>query len=167
LATKHRNLVDAVAGLIALRKKYRQFRYSDQLKNPQSGAKNWDIRWIFPTGFPHHDNVNAIGFELRPPERPHWIWRGKSLVILLNGSNTGVKFHLPRGRWTLLADGCRFKVDPEGLAGVPAKGDYYTHPGTGVILAPASFLRRVQVAEKLVLVVLQKNWRRFIKKLRT
>lgn len=168
LATKHRNLVDAMAGLIALRKKYRHFRYSDRLKNQQVGGKNWDIRWIFPTGFPHHDNVNAIGFELRPPEgRLHWLWRGKTLVILLNGSNTGVNFHLPRGKWTLLADGCRLEADPDGLAGALAKGDYYTHPGTGVMLAPAAFLRRMQVAGQLAIAVWQNNWRRFIKKLRS
>jgi pullulanase len=142
LAWKHKNLVEAVTGLIALRKKLPHFRHTDRLKNLQASPENWDINWIYPTGYPHHDNVNAIGYELRPPARLFkGKWRGKSLIILLNGSHTGVNFHLPEGKWKKLADGHRSAVKCSGLPGAYAARDYHIHPGTGVILTRAPLLR--------------------------
>lgn len=138
-AVKHENLVDAVARLIALRKQLPHFHYAGQLRQRHGNGNKWDIDWIYPTGHPHHDNANAIGFVLRPPHR--WLaWRRhrQSLVILLNGSEIGADIHLPKGQWRVLADGHRLAVNAQGLPDVPhACSDYYTHPGTGVILARA------------------------------
>ena len=66
-AREHEDLVDAVGGLIALRKRFANFRYIKRLKQRHEHGDNWDIDWIYPTGFPHCDNPNAIGFVLRPP----------------------------------------------------------------------------------------------------
>jgi len=142
LAKKHQDLVKAVAGLIAIRKKFPHFRYITRLFNQQASPKNWDIRWIYPTGYPHHDNVNAIGFQLRSPSK--WLrgkWRGSTLVVLLNGSDVGVDFSLPAGQWRVIADGRQVLVSLHGLPHSRAKGDYHTHPGTGIILAPERYVR--------------------------
>jgi len=133
----HTDLVDAVAQLVTLRKRYPHFHYCDALRIRNGKAKAWDIDWIYPTGHPHHDNVNAIGFILKPP--PAWFrwWRfRKSLVVLFNGSSVGVDFHLPKGKWTKLVDGNAIVVNLDGIRNVPpARGDYHVHPGTGVVLA--------------------------------
>ena len=138
-AGEHRDLVDAVVRLIALRKEMPHFRHEQHLRSKEAGEKFWSISWIHPTGFPHQDNVNAIGFILKPPVRNRFMhWTRKSLVILLNGSETGANFHLPKGKWKVLVDGNRLAVNIKGLADTPyARGDYGTHPGTGVILARA------------------------------
>jgi len=133
---KHKDLVEAVARLIALRKALPHFRYTRQLRQRHGSSNDWDIDWIYPTGYPHHDNVNAIGFVLRPPHR-RFSWRRGRLVVLLNGSGVGADFHLPKGKWKVLVDGREIAVDMNGLPDVPhARGSYHTHPGTGVILAP-------------------------------
>ncbi len=138
LAEKHRDLLEAITGLIELRKKHSHFRYTDKLLKSEVDNKNWDINWIFPTGFPHHDNHNAIGFAIRAPAGMMKWFRGKILVVLLNGSYEAANFHLPKGKWKLIADGHRIRVDAKGIKGIsPARGDYTVHPGTGVILAPA------------------------------
>jgi pullulanase len=135
-AEHHADLVEAVAQLITLRKTVPHFRYTEQLM-VRNGKRQWDIDWIFPTGHPHNDNVNAIGFVLKPP--PAWFrWRRfrKSLVVLLNGSQVGADFHLPKGKWTKLVDGNAIVVNLDGIRDVPpAQGDYHVHPGTGVVLA--------------------------------
>ncbi|UCD69086.1 MAG: hypothetical protein JSW48_03055, partial [Betaproteobacteria bacterium] len=103
---RHKDLVEAVAQLIALRKRFPHFRYTKQVRQRHGRSPRWDIDWIFPTGHPDHDNVNAIGFVLKPP--PAWYrWRRfrKSLVVLLNGSDRAADFHLPKGRWKMLVDG--------------------------------------------------------------
>jgi len=57
-------------------------------------------------------------------------------VILLNGSDRGVDFHLPKGKWTKLVDGNAIVVKQDGIrTDLPAQGDYYVHAGTGVVLA--------------------------------
>jgi hypothetical protein len=106
-------------------------------KNTQTSDR-WDIDWIYPTGYPHHDNVNAIGYILRPPPRAlFWRRRRQTLVILLNGSSAWADFHLPKGNWKVLVDGQRLAINEHGLSNVPhARDNYHTHPGTGVILAP-------------------------------
>ena len=134
----HKDLVEAAVQLIALRKRDPHFRYTKQLRVRNPKSKSWDIDWIYPTGHPHHDNVNAIGFILKPP--PAW-YRGrrlrKALVVLLNGSNEGADFRLPKGKWKVLADGDAVVVKLNGIRDVPpAQGDYHVHPGSGVILAP-------------------------------
>jgi hypothetical protein len=125
--------------LINLRRKLPHFHYTGPLrKNNQTGAQ-WDIDWIYPTGYPHHDNVNAIGYILRPPSRSlFWQRHHHRLVILLNGSGEWAEFHLPKGEWKVLVDGLQLAINEFGLSNVPyARGNYSVHPGTGVILAPA------------------------------
>jgi len=133
----HKDLFEAVVQLIALRKRFPHFRYTQQLRLRNGKSKKWDIDWIYPTGHPHHDNVNAIGFILKPP--PAWYrWRrfSKSLVVLHNGSYEGADFHLPKGKWRVIVDGNSIVVKPNGIRDVPAaQGDYHVHPGTGVVLA--------------------------------
>ena len=137
-ATEHKDLVEAVARLIRLRRQLPHFRYIGPLKENNHTSDRWDIDWIYPTGYPHHDNVNAIGYILRPPARDvFWQRHQQSLVILFNGSGVGVNFHLPKGEWKVLVDGWQMAVNAFGLSDVPhARGHYHAHPGTGVILAP-------------------------------
>jgi len=137
-AIEHRDLVEAVIGLIRLRRQLPHFHYTGPLRYNNQSSGRWDIDWIYPTGYPHHDHVNAIGYILRPPHRRvFWQRRHHSLVILLNGSGDWVDFHLPKGEWKVLVDGLQLAVNECGLSNVPhARVSYHTHPGTGVILAP-------------------------------
>jgi pullulanase/glycogen debranching enzyme len=137
-ARDHKDLVDAVAQLITLRKRYPHFRYTTSLRVRNGKNKGWDIDWIYPTGHPHNDNVNAIGFVLKPPPASYrWQRMRKALVILFNGSKKGADFHLPKGKWRKLVDGNAIVVKLDGIRDVPpAQGDYHVHPGTGVVLAP-------------------------------
>jgi|GEM_PF-1727568 len=133
LARTHEDLVDALGKLIGIRKQLPHFAYRRRLVPRAENDANWDIDWIHPTGYPHNDNVNAIGFRLRPPRR--WFGRrGDDVIVLLNGSETSAEFHLPDGHWAVLVDGRTFEVDADGLENHPAQGDYYVHPGTGVLL---------------------------------
>jgi pullulanase len=135
---EHQDLVDAVTRLIALRRQLPHFRHRERLRSKRANPEGWDIDWIYPTGYPHHDNVNAIGFVLRPPSR-RMTWRRsrQPLVILLNGSQAGADFQLPKGTWKVLVDGHRIAVDLDGLRGIPhALDSYHSHPGTGAVLAP-------------------------------
>lgn len=141
-ALHHNDLIEAMAKLIALRKHFCHFRYSCKLRE-RNGKRSddWDIDWIYPTGHPHHDNVNAIGYTLRPPEKhPWWRWhsqdREPELIILLNGSNRGTEFRLPDGGWKTLVDGAELAVNFNGLDRIPAHNSFHVHPGAGVILAP-------------------------------
>jgi pullulanase len=136
---EHQDLVEAVARLIRLRKKLPHFHYTGPLRKNNHAGDRWDIDWIYPTGYPHHDNVNAIGYILRPPSRGvFWQRHHQKLVILLNGSDVWVDFHLPKGAWKVLVDGLQLAIKESGLSNLPhARGNYHTHPGTGVILAPA------------------------------
>ena len=134
---RHKDLLEAVVQLIALRKRFPHFHYTEQLKLRDAQRRRWDIDWIYPTGHPHHDNVNAIGFILKPPPaRYRWRLFHKPLVVLLNGSNKGADFHLPKGKWRVLVDGNSLEVRLNGIRGIPlAQGDYHVHSGTGVVLA--------------------------------
>ncbi len=139
-AHEHQDLLEAVARLITLRKQLPHFRHTRHLKVNDHKSDRWDIDWIYPTGYPHDDNVNAIGFVLRPPAQDLFGQRDKqhALVTLLNGSTKGVRFQLPKGEWKVLVDGHSFEVNAFGLSNVPyARQNYHTHPGTGVILASA------------------------------
>ena len=138
-ASEHEDLVSAVAGLIELRRTLPHFKYVGRLRQRAGTNGAWDIDWIFPTGYPHHDNPNALGFTLLPPPRPWRLRRERrALVVLLNGSSEGTRFELPPGRWRVVADARELAVDPGGIPGVPpAHGSYYTHPGTGVALVAA------------------------------
>jgi pullulanase len=135
---EHKDLVEAVVQLIRLRRKLPHFHYTRSLRKNNRTGERWDIDWIYPTGYPHHDNVNAIGYILRPPLRNLFRLRHRSpLVILLNGSGTWVDFQLPKGEWKVLVDGLQLAINEFGLSNAPhARGNYHTHPGTGVILAP-------------------------------
>jgi pullulanase/glycogen debranching enzyme len=138
-ARQHQDLVTAVAKLIALRQRIPHFRYTTHLRQRSRNNGHWDIDWIFPTGYPHQDNCNAIGFIIRPPRSALvCLRRWRMLAVLLNGSGRGADFCLPKGRWKLVADGDRILVDERGVKGVPhAQGDYHVCAGTGVVLAPA------------------------------
>ena len=133
---RHQDLVEAVVELIALRKNFPHFHYTKEVRQRHGKSRRWDIDWIYPTGHPHNDNVNAIGFVLKPP--PAWYrWRRqrKSLVVLLNGSNRGADFNLPKGKWRMLVDGNAIVVKQSGIRDVlPAQGHYHVHPRTGVVL---------------------------------
>ncbi len=138
-ARKYKSLVAAVAGLIDLRKRLPHFKYTTQLREYEHHKKNWDINWIYPTGHPHRDNVNALGFILRSPYGGTDLKiQRSSIVVLLNGSHTGADFHLPKGRWKVLADGLKIEVNHRGIPGIAAASNsYHVHAGTGVILAKA------------------------------
>lgn len=139
-ARTHRDLVEAVARLIALRKQLSHFRYPGHLRVNTNHGEQWDIDWIFPNGYPHNDNVNAIGYCLNPPPRERSAKKaGQSqLLVLLNGSESGVDFHLPEGEWRVLANGYTLEVKGFGPGRVEkARQHYYTHPGSGVILVRA------------------------------
>jgi len=133
----HQDLVEAVAQLIALRKHFPHFHYTRDLRYRHGNRLLWDIDWIYPTGHPHHDNVNAIGYVLKPPPAIYRLQRLRdSLIVLLNGSKKGANFHLPKGKWKMLVDGNSIIVNQNGINNVsPAQTDYYVHPGTGVVLA--------------------------------
>jgi len=135
-AERHKDLVEAVTQLILLRQRFPHFHYIQQLRQRHGKTKRWDIDWIYPTGHPHKDNVNAIGFVLKPPPAWHrWRRMHHALVILFNGSDRGVDFHLPRGKWRMLVDGNAIAVKQDGIRAVPpARGDYHVHAGTGVVL---------------------------------
>ncbi len=137
-AHEHRDLVEAVARLITLRRQLPHFHHTGPLRNNDHKRNNWDIDWIYPTGYPHKDNVNAIGYIIKPPPMDLLRQRRRqALVVLLNGSDTGADFHLPEGEWKVLVDGLQLAVNAFGLSSVTnARDDYHTHPGTGVILAP-------------------------------
>lgn len=137
-AALHSDLVEAVVRLVALRKQLSHFRYRGHLKANDQRSDRWDIDWIHPTGYPHNDNVNAIAYIIRPPRRYVPLRRkSQALLILLNGSHSGVDFHLPQGEWKVLVDGLHLKVDPRGIGTVPnPKGHYHLHSGTCAMLAP-------------------------------
>jgi len=132
----HQELVEAVADLIALRKRLPHFHYTRHLHYRDGNSLFWDIDWIYPTGYPHEDNVNAIGFVLRKPAA--WFrWRRSrdALIVLLNGSHKFANFYLPKGRWKVLVDGNAIRVNRHGIDDVvPAQNNYSVHPGTGVML---------------------------------
>jgi pullulanase len=138
-AIEHQDLVKAVVGLISLRRQLPHFHYTGPLRVNNQASNEWDIDWIHPTGYPHHDNVNAIGYILRPPTQGiSWLRHRKTLVILLNGSSEQVDFHLPDGEWKVLVDGRQLAVNVSGLRNVPHhRKNYQAHPATGAILTPA------------------------------
>jgi pullulanase len=137
-AHQNSELVKAVANLIALRKHFTHFRYTGHLKVYNIETNDWNINWIYPTGFPHNDNVNAIGYLLRSPRKYHfWHRDQKPLLILLNGSHSGVNFQLPEGKWKVLVDGFYILTKINGIRNIPAaKGHYHLHPGTCAMLTP-------------------------------
>ena len=145
LARANRDLVAAVAGLVELRKKFSHFRYTQRLKARHNNDDDWDIDWIYPTGYPHQDSVNAIGYVIREPREGWFSTRRRSQVciVLLNGEKAGVEFVLPKGQWQTLVDGHRLVVDCRGLVDVPAaQGSYFLHPGCGVVLTQENRFRR-------------------------
>ena len=134
-AKTNRDMVEAVAGLIKLRKQYSHFHYQRRLREFSEHPHHWDINWIFPTGHPHNDNVNAIAFIIKPLKTLVNKHR-KPLIVMLNGSDKGCNFHVPKGRWKVLVDGRELKVDLNGIEDVPpAQHHYHVHGGTGVVLA--------------------------------
>ena len=136
----HHDLLEGVARMITLRKHLPHFGYTRHLKPNDNKSDVWDIDWIYPTGFPHQDNVNAIGYVLRQPTLDPFAQRDDkhNLVVLLNGSQVEVDFHLPSGEWKVLVDGKSFEINVFGLSSVPnAKQHYHLPPGTGMVLRRA------------------------------
>ena len=129
-AGSHSDMTGPIAELIALRKELPQLHSDTPLREGK------DITFINPTGYPHHDNVNAIGFLLkaRPGTRAP---RGLGEVMVLsNGSHAGADFQVPAGRWKVIADGVEMKVNRNGLPGrVVTDQHYFLHPGSTAILA--------------------------------
>ncbi|HOI91791.1 MAG TPA: alpha-amylase family glycosyl hydrolase [Candidatus Rifleibacterium sp.] len=107
---KNRDIFDLYKGLIALRKKYENFRQPVALNNQH-------LDWILPA------NQNGVGMFLKGKD---------NFVVLLNGdANNWVNFKLPAGgAWQVLCDG--EKISETGL--YTAEGDYNVPPTTGVIL---------------------------------
>jgi pullulanase/glycogen debranching enzyme len=139
-AAQHSDLVEAVASLISLRKQLSHFRYRRHLKVNDHKHDNWDLDWIYPTGYPHNDNVNAIAYIIRPPWR-YQLWHRERhpLLILLNGSYNGVDFQLPNGQWKPIVDGLHLAVNATGIDSVPkAEEHYHVHPGTCAMLVPVT-----------------------------
>jgi pullulanase len=138
-AGRNCDLVEAVGRLVEIRKSWSHFHYTGHLKVNDHKNDNWNIDWIYPTGYPHNDNVNAIGYLLRPPrEYLFWYRKHRPLLILLNGSHSGVNFQLPKGKWKVMVDGLYIKVDANGISMTPAaKGHYHLHPGTCAMLTPS------------------------------
>ncbi|MES9970727.1 MAG: hypothetical protein ABW092_11895 [Candidatus Thiodiazotropha sp.] len=136
-AIQHGDLVEAVGQLVDLRLQLSHFLYRGHVKANDQKSRYWDIDWIYPTGYPHHDNVNAIAYIIRPPRRYRlWNRARHSVVVLLNGSHSGVDFALPDGEWRVLVDGLRLKVNPSGLNIAPnAKDHYHLQPGTCAMLS--------------------------------
>jgi pullulanase len=134
---KNLDLAQAIARLIKMRKQLDHFRYTGHLRVNNQTNDLWDIDWIYPTGYPHHDNVNAIGFVLRRPSRDTlWHQTRDPLIVFLNGSNSGVRFHLPKGHWKVLVDGYHLRVNEFGISNIPSAQDhYFCHAGTGAILS--------------------------------
>jgi len=133
-AETNKDLVDAFIGLVKLRKQFSHFQYQRRLREFKQHPKSWDIDWIFPTGHPHNDNVNAIAYILKPPSGA-WRRMRKPLIVMLNGSDSGCNFHLPKGNWKVLVDGLNLKVDANGVENTPhAQHHYHVHSGTGVVL---------------------------------
>lgn len=153
LATEHRELVDATARAIALRRRLPHFTYRRHVRRRGGAGEGWDIDFLYPIGYPHADNTSALGFLLRPPTEVDGASSGddagedaagravdrarddNGIIVLLNGSTQGVEFSLPEGRWKTLIDGYALQVDLDGLETAPAIEHYYVHPGCGVVLA--------------------------------
>jgi len=139
LADKHKNLVEAAGHLIRLRKSLPHFSYNRHLRARHGNHADWDIDWIYPNGYPHNDNVNAIGYMLRPPK--HWFcWQRdrRAVLIFLNGSKKAVNFHLPKGKWKIIVDGNGLVVNIKGIPKIAhAHDSFHTHPGTGIMLSRA------------------------------
>jgi pullulanase len=135
-AHQNDDLVQAVGRLIQIRKQCSLFHYTGPVKVNDHKNDHWNLDWIYPTGYPHNDNVNAIGYLLRPAYK-HLFWYKKHhhLLILMNGSHTGVNFQLPEGKWKVLVDGFHIIVDASGISTTPAAEDHYhLHPGTCAML---------------------------------
>jgi pullulanase len=128
-ARAHEDLTDATAKLIGLRKRLPQFKYTHA---PREGH---DIDWIHATGYPHNDNVNALGFTLRPPPGTTAPKGFGELVVLTNNSGATTNFRIPNGL-RVVADGATLEVNEGGVRGrVITAGEYDVPPGTTVVLA--------------------------------
>ncbi|GAB4269478.1 MAG: type I pullulanase [Candidatus Rifleibacteriota bacterium] len=103
------DIFELYKGLIALRKKYDNFKHPVALNNQH-------IEWILPA------NQNGVGMILKGKD---------NFIVLMNGDqNNWVNFRLPPGTWNVVCDG--EKVRESGL--YTAEGDYNVPAVTGVIL---------------------------------
>ncbi|MBV2091414.1 MAG: hypothetical protein KUF72_11045 [Candidatus Thiodiazotropha sp. (ex Ctena orbiculata)] len=133
LADQNRDLIEVVIRLIEIRRKLSHFHYTHHLKVNNHKSNDWNIDWIYPTGYPHHDNVNAIGYILRSPFR-YLFWHPDHhpIIVLLNGSHTAADFQLPKGKWTVQIDGHELKA--EGGEARTVRTCYHLHPGACALL---------------------------------
>lgn len=107
---KNKDIFALYSGLIAMRKKYENFRQPVALNSQH-------IDWIQPA------NGNGVGMFLKGKD---------NFVVLLNGDTSNwINFKLPMGgAWKVICDG--EKISDAGL--YTAEGDYNVPPTTGVIL---------------------------------
>lgn len=107
---KNRDIFDLYSGLIAMRKKYENFRQPVALNSQH-------VDWILPP------NGNGVGMYLKGKD---------NFLVLLNGDPSNwINFKLPQGgAWKVVCDG--EKISDAGL--YTAEGDYNVPPTTGVIL---------------------------------
>ncbi len=125
-AAQHRDLTDAVAKLIGLRKRLPHFKYRRALREGK------DIEFLYAS----QDDPNALGFLLRAPDGARAPAGLGEIVVLSNGSGGGKSFAIPAGRWRVIADGVSMQVDEKGLPGrVVSDGDYFLHAGATAVLA--------------------------------
>ncbi|HUS64931.1 MAG TPA: alpha-amylase family glycosyl hydrolase [Kofleriaceae bacterium] len=128
-AKQHEDLTAATADMIALRRSLPHFKYRQA---PREGR---DIDWIHPTGYPHTDNVNALGYTLRAPQGAKTPPGFDELVVLTNGSHGWANFKIPNGL-RVIADGVTTEVDIAGVRGrTITRGEYDLAPGATAVLA--------------------------------
>ena len=109
--TKNLDVYNFYKGLIALRKKYDNFRHATALNNQH-------LQWLQPA------NHKGLGY---------WLKGKSNLLVLLNSdSSNWISYGLPEaGPWTIVCNGD--KVDDSGALGT-ATGDYNVPPMTAIIL---------------------------------
>jgi pullulanase/glycogen debranching enzyme len=109
--TKNKDVFDFTKGLVALRKKYANFRHAVAMNNQH-------LQWLQPA------NHRGLGYLLKGTP---------NLLVLLNSDKSNwISFGLPEaGNWTVVCNGD--KVDDSGKLGT-ASGDYNVPPMTAIIL---------------------------------
>jgi pullulanase len=101
-------------GLIAIRKKYPNFRRGRPLTDKL-------VKWIYAK-----NSNRAIGYVLKAQNSQE-----KDIVVLINPEGYKVQFILPKGEWKILCNGYQAGLDKKlGIA----TGDYWVDSKTGIIL---------------------------------
>jgi glycogen debranching enzyme GlgX len=123
-------LIDFVAGLVALRRRFPQLRRRDWLSGgPAADGGLPDILWWHPAGramrTPDWEAPRAgrLGFQMAAPAAGDG--PGESLLCLLNRDAAAIEWRLPSGRWQLLVDTAAeapfSSAEREGSSAVPGR----------------------------------------------